>query len=214
MESSVSGDSRPFTTPLQWGHDPVVMERHTSATAVCGGCILQWGHDPVVMERRAGSRGWPGPGPAFNGAMTLWSWRDTAPTPSPACASPFNGAMTLWSWRDPGHARDARHHQPFNGAMTLWSWREASSISSLSSVSSLQWGHDPVVMESGIHCLPIASWTYLQWGHDPVVMERFSAWRPTASPSASFNGAMTLWSWREQCPHPVRFERQPPSMGP
>ena len=55
--------------------------------------------------------------------------------------------------------------------MTSWSWRGVGvGVGSVTS-SSLQWGHDLVVMES--------LWTWkqeglsvrLQWGHDLVVME-------------------------------------------
>ena len=56
--------------------------------------------------------------------------------------------------------------------MTLWSWRDTPGAWLGWWLGNLQWGHDPVVMESdhlevfAVQLLP------LQWGHDPVVMER------------------------------------------
>ena len=65
----------------------------------------------------------------------------------------------------------------------------------------LQWGHDLAVMESSAWSSTCISRCGLQWGHDLAVMESccLDTGPATASMVAmtvSFNGAMTLRSWR------------------
>ena len=121
--------------------------------------------------------------------------------------------------------------------MTLWSWRGAACTAIPTGNPVLQWGHDPVVMESPIRALARAPAHVLQWGHDPVVMERSvtnvritipsylqwghdpvvmeSATRLTrTTPLSAFNGAMTLWSWRAFSGGNMAVEWILPSMGP
>ena len=37
-------------TPLQWGHDKIVMEVQLKIDASVTAALLQWGHDKIVME--------------------------------------------------------------------------------------------------------------------------------------------------------------------
>ena len=85
--------------------------------------------------------------------------------------------------------------------MTLRSWRvpDQGAEAKVVEFRILQWGHDLAVMESTGSCtrqLPRHVYEKLQWGHDLAVMESWAILPSGAALRTSFNGAMTLRSWR------------------
>ena len=230
---------------LQFGHDPEVVERVTGYTETVYGKLgfnsattrrswkvrnrpagvdrvarLQFGHDPEVVERRyvlqaaalataASIR--PRPGGRGKGQGRREGVRRRVPAsirPRPG----GRGKARRWAVRGWGTRASIRPRPGGRGkgyivstgagyTLTLQFGHDPEVVerfvyeADVFLMHKLQFGHDPEVVESGASAVPVITVDALQFGHDPEVVE--SRAEDRAGPRADrFNSATTRRSWK------------------
>ena len=133
---------------------------------------LQWGHNilvvesaPSILHGRHGSR-------CFNGATTYSLWKARATSCGSTRRKSFNGATTYSLWKDTCAVTYlCVNASGFNGATTYSLWKVDSLYVLAEHCTSLQWGHNILVVESGAGQLVLVDSLLLQWGHNILVVE-------------------------------------------
>ncbi len=133
---------------------------------------LQWGHNVIVVER-SGNEEEDNPAmSSFNGATTLSLWKvHLGAIGSQSNGACFNGATTLSLWKDrldPTYEELCTTLQWGHNVIVVESWYL---LSGFGFILWLQWGHNVIVVERSYPSLPQIHYCQLQWGHNVIVVE-------------------------------------------